>query len=112
MTLNNLTKILLTALVTLTFTTTANADRYKLGVCKRAETSFWDTIQNANSSEDQSFIESLEAKDQIAYYKTALGKIELSITEVRKRCKGVASKDILDAYEKKKNEIQDRLNAL
>ena len=107
-----LTKILLTALVTLAFTATANAEEYKLGVCKRAETSFWDTIVKANNSADQSFIESLEAKDQITYYKTALGNIELSINEVRKRCKGVASKDIVDAYEKKKSEIQDKLNAL
>ena len=107
-----LTKILLTSLVALAFTATANADGFKLKMCERAETSFWDTIQSANSSSDQSFIESIEAKDQVAYYKTALGKIELSINEVRKRCKGVASKDILDAYEKKKSEIQDKLNAL
>ena len=107
-----LTKILLTALVTLAFTTTANAEGYKLGVCKRAEMSFWDTIVKANNSADQSFIESLEARDQIVYYKTTLGEMELSIAEVRKRCKGVASKDILAAYEKKKSEIQDKLNAL
>ena len=106
------TKILLTALLTLAFTATANADGYKLKSCERAETSFWDTIQNENTSSDHSFIENFEAKDQVGYYKTALGKMELSINEVRKRCKGVASKDILDAYEKKKSEIQDKLNAL
>ena len=105
-----LTQILLTTLVTLTFT--ANADGFKLKMCERAETSFWDTVQSANSSSDQSYIESIDAKDQETYYKKALGKIELSINEVRKRCKGVASKDILDAYEKKKSEIQDKLNAL
>ena len=107
-----LTKILLTALVTLAFTTTANADGYKLKVCERAETSFWDTIAKSNSSIDQSLVESLGEKDQIAYHKIALGNIEKSIAEVRKRCKGIASKDILDAYEKKKSEIQDKLNAL
>ncbi len=107
-----LTKILLTALVTLTFTTTANADGYKFKMCERAETSFWDTLTKADNGSDQSFIESLEAKDQIVYYKTTLGKMEQSIAEVRKRCKGVASKDIVDSYEKKKSEIQDKLNAL
>ena len=107
-----LNKILLTALVTLAFTTTVNADGYKLAMCERAETAFWDTITNSNSSIDQSFIKSLGEKDQIGYYKMALGKIEQSISEVRIRCKGVASKDILDAYEKKKSEIQNELNAL
>ena len=103
-----LTQLLLTALVTLTFTATANAVGYKLKSCERAETSFWDTIQSANSSSDQ-FI---DAKDQVTNYKMTLGKIELSINEVRNRCKGVASKDIVDAYEKKKSEIQGKLNAL
>ena len=107
-----LTKILLAALVTLAFTTTTNAEGYKFGVCKRAETSFWDTIVKANNSADQSFVESLGKKDQIAYYKTTLGEMKLSISEVKNRCKGVASKDIVDAYEKKKSEIQDKLYAL
>ena len=106
------TQILLTAIVTLTFTATANAEGFKLKMCERAETSFWDTIQSANSSADQSYLESIDAKGQVTYYKKSLGKIELSINEVRKRCKGVASKDILDAYEKKKSEIQGKLNAL
>ena len=107
-----LSKILLTALVTLAFTTTANADRYKLKVCERAEVSFWDTIKNANSSADQSFIGSLGEKDQIGYYKMSLGKIEASLTEVRKRCKSGASKDIVDAYEKKKSEIESQISSL
>ena len=107
-----LSKILLTALATLAFTTTINADGYKFAKCERAETAFWDTVQKANDSADQSFIESLGEQDQIGYYKKALGEMELSIAEVRKRCKGVASKKILDAYEKKKSEIQDKLNAL
>ena len=105
-----LRKILLTALVTLTFTTTVNAEGYKFKMCERAETSFWDTIVKANNSADQSFIESLGEKDQIAYYKKTLGEMKLSIAEVRNRCKGVASKDIVDAYEKKKSEIQEQLN--
>ena len=41
-----------------------------------------------------------------------LGKIEGSLAEVRKRCKGVASKDILDAYEKKKSEIESQISSL
>jgi len=55
---------------------------------------------------------SLDEQVQVSYYKMALGEIEGSIDEVRKRCKGGASKDILDAYEKKKSEIQNKLNAL
>jgi hypothetical protein len=105
-----LTKILLTLLVTLSFSATANADRYKLKSCERAEMAFWDAIQKADS--DQSFIESLGEKDQITYYNMAKGNIERTIAEVRKRCKGIASKDILDAYEKKKSEIESHLNAL
>jgi len=107
-----LNKILLTALVTLAFTTTVNADKYKLKVCERAETSFWDTVQKAYGSADHSFINSLDATNQIAYLKLALSDIEKSIAEVRNRCKGVASKDIVDAYEKKKSEISTQMNAL
>jgi len=42
----------------------------------------------------------------------SLGKIKASLTEVERRCKGSASKDILDAYEKKNSEIQGKINAL
>jgi len=104
-----LRKILLTALVTLAFTTTVNADKYKLKSCERAETSFWDTIQKTYSSADHSFIDSLDATNQIAYLKLSLSDIEKSIAEVRKRCI-TTDKDILDAYEKKKSEIQEQLN--
>jgi len=104
-----LRNILLTALVTLTFTTTANAE-YKFAKCERAETAFWNAIQKADS--DQSFIESLESNVQVTYYNMALGNIEQSLTEVRNRCKGVASKDILASYNKKKSEINKHLNAL
>ncbi len=104
-----LRNILLTVLVTLAFTTTANAE-YKFAKCERAETAFWAAIQKADS--DQSFIESLESKVQVTYYNMALGDIEKSLTEVRKRCKGNASKDILAAYNKKTSEIAKHLNAL
>lgn len=107
-----LSNILLTTLLVVVFSATANAEGYKLKSCERAETSFWNTVQNANTSSDQSFIESFKVEEQRGYYKIALGKIELSINEVKKRCKGVASKDILEAYEKKKSEIHNRLNAL
>ncbi len=106
-----LNKILLTALVTLAFTPTIiNADGYKFAKCERAETAFWAAIQKADS--DQSFIESLESNVQVTYYNMALGNIEKSLTEVRTRCKGNASKDILAAYNKKTSEINKHLNAL
>ncbi len=104
-----LSKILLTALVALAFTTTANAE-YKFAKCERAETAFWNTVQKADN--DQSFIESLESNVQRTYYNMALGDIEKSLTEVRKRCKGNASKDILTAYSKKTSEINKHLNSL
>ncbi len=107
-----LSKILFTALATLALTTTANADENALILCKKAETSFWATLEETHNSADQSFMGSLDEQVQVSYYKMALGKIEGSIVEVRKSCKGIASKDILDAYEKKKSEIQDKLNAL
>ena len=107
-----LKELLLPLLVTLAFTTMVNADGYKLKVCERAETAFWDTIQNSNTNTDQSFIEILDEKDKVGYYKMSLGKIKASLTEVERRCKGSASKDILDAYEKKNSEIQGKINAL
>ena len=107
-----LTKILLTTLMVLAFTTTANADGYKMKMCERAETAFWDAIAEADTNIDGGFVGSLEEKVQISYYKMSLGKIEGSIAEVRKRCKGIASKDILDAYEKKKSQIESQISAL
>ncbi len=105
-----LTKILLTTLVT--FTVAVNADGYKFKVCERAETSFWDTIQSVNSSADQSLAASLGDSGQISYYNMELAKIEKSITEVRKRCEGIASKEILSAYNQKRSEIEGIINAL
>jgi len=107
-----LTKIILTVLVTFTFSATVYADGDKLKVCEKAERTFWDTIAETHNSADQSFMGSLDEQVQVSYYKMALGKIEGSIVEVRKRCDGLASKDIVNAYEKKKSEIQDKLNAL
>ena len=104
-----LNKILLTIIVTLAFTTTVNADKYKLKVCERAEKSFWDTLQNTYSSADHSFIESLDATTQRSYLKMAESKIEKSMVEVRDRCK-TTEKDIIAAFEKKKSEIQVQLN--
>ena len=103
-----LSKILLAALVTLAFTTTSNADGYKLKVCERAEISFWDTLQNTYSSADHSFIESLDAATQRGYLKMAESKIEKSMAEVRDRCK-TTDKDIIAAFEKKKSEIEEQL---
>jgi peptidoglycan hydrolase CwlO-like protein len=97
------------ALVTLTFTTTANADKYKLKVCERAEMSFWDTIQNTYSSADHSFVDSLDATNQLGYFKMAKSKIEKSMDEVRKRCK-TTEKDIIAAYEKKISKIEEQLS--
>jgi hypothetical protein len=103
-----LRKILLMSLVTFAFTATANADRYKLKVCERAEISFWDTLQNTYNSTDHSFVASLDASNQRAYFNLAKSKIEKSIVEVRNRCKKT-DKDIIAAYEKKKSEIQEQL---
>ena len=103
-----LKKILLTTLATLAFTTTVNADGFKLKMCERAETAFYDTVQNTYSSADHSFIASLDVANQIAYLKMAQSKIETSIAEVRERCK-TTDKDIVAAYEKKKSEIEEQL---
>ena len=102
-----LSKILLTAFVTLTFTPTIINAEYKFAMCERAEKAFYDTIQK-----DQSYITSLESKDQVTSYNLALGSMEQSLKEVKKRCKGVASEDILASYNKKKSEIEKNLNAL
>ena len=107
-----LTKILLATLIALVFTTGANAeDYYKTNVCRIAEASFWDAYKNAYRIEDQSFVESLDVANQRAYFKLAKGKLESSIDEVYKRCTPM-DKDLLEAYEKKKSEIQAKLNAL
>ncbi len=105
-----LRKILLTTLATLAFTATLNADILKS--CKKSEISFWDTMAETYNSADQTFMGTLDEQVQMSYYKMALKKIEGSIAEVRKGCKGVASKEILDAYNKKKSKIASKMNAL
>ena len=107
-----LSKILLTALATFALTATLNADEDTLKSCKKAEKIFWDTITETHNSADQSFMGSLDEQVQVSYYKMALEKIDGSIAEVKKRCKDGASKEILDAYNKKKSEIASQMNAL
>ena len=107
-----LSKIIFTALAAFALTVTANADENILTVCEKAEISFLNTIAGTNNSADQSFMGSLDEQVQVSYYKMALEKIEQSITEVKKRCNDGASKEILDAYEKKKSEISTQMNAL
>jgi len=103
-----LRKIELIALVAFMFTVVVNADEYKMKVCKNAEASFWDTVQNTYSSADYSFIESLDATTQRGYLKMAEAKVEKSIAEVRDRCKRT-DKDIVAAFEKKISEIKKQL---
>ena len=107
-----LRKILLTTLVTLAFTSTLNADGAVSKICKKAEKSFWDMMAETYNSADQTFMGTLDEQVQVSYYKMALKKIDGSITEVRKGCDGVAAKEILDAYNKKKSEIASQMNAL
>jgi len=107
-----LRKILLTTLFMLAFTATANADENTLNICEKAEKSFWDTMAETYNSADQTFMGTLDEQVQGSYFKMALEKIEGSITEVRKGCSGVASKEILDAYNKKKSKIASQMNAL
>ena len=108
----NLSKLLLTSLTTLAFTATLNADGDVLKICEKAEKSFWNTMAETYNSADQTFIGTLDEQVQISYFKMALEKIEGSIVEVRKGCQGVASKEILDAYNKKKSKIASQINAL
>lgn len=111
MKLSNLSKLILTAIAIFAFTPTANAEKFILKVCQTAERSFWDTIHKSDNSKDQSFRESLPKEDQQAYLEMDRGNIEKSMVEVRKRCKSV-SQDILDTYNKKKSELNKKLNDL
>jgi hypothetical protein len=107
-----LSKILLTAFTAFVLTTITNADEDTLKLCKKAEKTFWETITETHNSEDQSFMESMDEQVQMSYYKMALDKINGSIVEVKNRCENGASKEILDAYNKKKSEIASHMNAL
>ena len=106
-----LSKILLTALVTLAFTTTANADGYKLKMCERAETSFWDAYKKAYAQEDHSFIEALGEENKRAYFNLHKSELIKQIEEVRNRCKTM-DKDVQGAYDKKMSELDEELNKL
>ena len=107
-----LSKILFTALAIFALTATVNADVDTLKSCEKAEKTFWDTVAETHNSADQSFMGSLDEQVQLSYYKVALKKIDTSISEVKKSCGGVASEEILDAYNKKKSEIEKKVNAL
>ena len=103
-----LSKILFTTITTFSLITTVNAEE----ICKKSETSFWNTIDETYNKADQAFMESLDAQVQMSYFKMSLVKLDGSIAEVKKSCNGVASKDILDAYNKKKSKIATQINSL
>lgn len=107
-----LSKTLLSVFVTFVFTTVVYADVDTLNICKKAENTFWDTVSETHNNADKSLMGSLGEQVQISYYKMALGQIEQSLTEVKNRCKGIASKKILDTYENKKSEIEGKLKVL
>ena len=104
-------KILLTLLLTLAFTSTAHAEKYKFKVCIQSENSFWKTMDSVNSNTDISLYESLDKKDKRNYLMIVSGKIESRINDVRSRCKNM-SKDVLDAYNKKISALQKQVDSL
>ena len=106
-----LSKIVLPLLVTLAFTTIANAEKYKFKVCIDAETSFWKTLNERNSNTDKSLYESLDEKDKRNYLMIVSGKMEKSMGDVRSRCRNT-SPDVLDAYNKKIRALQKQLDTL
>ena len=105
------TNLVLTAVLALTFTTTANAEKYKMNVCIIAETSFWDAYKKAYSEDDKSLIDALGEENKIAYLKLHKSNLIKEIEEVRKRCKTM-DKDVQGAYDKKMNELDEALNKL
>ena len=100
--------ILLGSLLTLSFSTALHAETFKLKMCERAESALYDTVNNTYNEADHSFVASLDASNQEAYFNLAKGKLEMSIAEVRKRCKHM-DEDVLHAYEQKKSEIEEQL---
>ncbi len=106
-----LSKLILPLLLTLAFSTTANAEKYKFQVCIDAESSFWKTLEERNSNTDKSLYESLDEKDKRNYLMIVSGKIEQSMGDVRSRCKTM-SPDVLAAYNKKIRELQKQLDSL
>ncbi len=106
-----LTKLFLTAALVLTFSTTANAQKYKMNTCIIAETSFWDAHNAAYGQDDQSFVDALGEENKIAYLNLHKSKLIKEIEEVRKRCKTM-DKDIQSAYDKKMNALDEAINKL
>lgn len=106
-----ISKILLPLLLTLTFSTTVNAERFKFEVCIQAEHSFWKTMDSVNSNTDRSLYESLDKKDKRNYLMIVSGKIEQRMSDVKNRCKNM-SPDVLAAYNKKIRELQKQVNSL
>jgi len=106
-----LRKLILPLLITLAFSTTANAQKYKFQVCIDAESSFWKTLGERNSNTDKSLYESLDKKDKRNYLMIVSGKIEQSMGDVKNRCKTM-SPDVVDAYNKKIRELQKQVNTL
>ena len=106
-----LTNLVLTAVLALTFTTTANAEKYKMNKCIIAETSFWDVYKKAYGEDDKSLIDALGEENKIAYIKLHKSKLIQEIAEVRNGCKTM-DEDVQSAYDKKMNELEDALNNL
>jgi hypothetical protein len=106
-----LTNILFAGLLALTFTSTANAENFKMKTCIIAETSFWDAYKGAYDSSEHSFVDSLSEENKEAYFNLHKGDLQKKMDEVRHRCKTM-DKVIESAYEKKMSELQDQLNKL
>ena len=106
-----LNKIILPLLLTLTFSTAVNAERFKFEVCIQAENSFWKTLDNVNSNTDRSLYEVLDKKDKKNYLMIVSGKIEKSMDDVKCRCKNM-SPNVLAAYNKKIRALQKQVNSL
>ncbi len=104
-------KLLLPLLLTLTFSSTVHAEKFKFKVCEEAEYSFWKTLDARNSNTDRSLYDSLDKKDKRNYLMIVSGDIEQKMADVRSRCRNM-SKDVLDAYNKKISELQKQVNAL
>jgi len=100
-----LNKILLTALVTLTFTTTVNADEYKMNTCVIAETAFWDIHKKPYDRSNYTF---LNTEDKINQIQLAKADLELAMDNVINKCSKV-DKDIKSQYEKLKADLLKEL---
>lgn len=106
-----LSKLILPLIVTLAFSTGAQAERFKFKVCIQAEHSFWKTMDSVNSNTDRSLYEVLDKKDKRNYLMIVSAKIEQSMSDVRSRCRNM-SKDVLNTYNKKIGELQKQVNSL